>query len=101
MGRMAHRVLGSAALAAGLALIPLIGNATAIARHDRVELAPAWPAFRAALADGAAPSAERRTGEPAVELFMLALAGSLVVAFGSATSGERRRIRVPARVRRR
>ena len=98
MGRMARRVLGIAAIAAS-ALTPLVGVAAPDPRDGGS--APPRPELRAPSAEETRPSAERARERSAVELIVLTLTCALAVALYSATSGERRRMRVPARVRRR
>jgi hypothetical protein len=102
MRRTAQRILGAGAIALVLALMPLAGDAAGV-EGDGLTV-PALPRTGSppASAEPAGASAEDRPSlGGAVELIVLAVACSVAVALYSGTAGERRRTRVPARVRRR
>ena len=103
MGRTARRVLGTGSIVVLLALTAAWGAETPVAVGG-IKTASPQPASPPASVE---PAADRRANHDRwswrgfVELMVLAVTCSAVVAFYSATAGERGGTRVPARVRRR
>jgi hypothetical protein len=102
MGRTARLVLGTGAIAALFALTPVVADAVPAAPGVTLSQTPAPAASRLDSAEATAPRAddERGSWRGFVELLILAVTCSVVVAFYT-TTGERGGTRVPARVRRR
>jgi hypothetical protein len=104
MGRTERQVLVAGSIAFLLALTALAAGAAPAAAGAVQAPSAVLPASPSASAEPttAAQLADRGHGmRPAIELIVLALTCSIVVAFFSATAGERGGTRVPARVRRR
>jgi hypothetical protein len=104
MGRTARRVLGTGSIAVLLALTVAAGGAAPAAADVITRPSPARPVSpQASVEAPARPAADegRWSWRAFVELLVLAVACSAVVAFYSTTAGERGGTRVPARVRRR
>jgi hypothetical protein len=104
MGRTARRVLGTGSIVLLLALTAATAGA-APAAADAIKQPPSPP--HASLPGSVEPTALRPADARGwswrgfVELIVLAITCSAVVAFYSVTAGERGGTRVPARVRRR
>ncbi len=103
MGRTARTVLVSGSIVFLLGLTAAVGGAAPVAADGVTAPSSPLPASPPASAGRTA----LRVGEEglglrtAIELIVLALTCAVVVAFYSATAGERGGTRVPARVRRR
>ena len=103
MERTARRVLGAGSIAFLLALTAVAGVAAPVASDVITRPSPPLPASPPVSVERTAPRAgsEGWSVRGAIELIVLALTCSAVVAFYSSTAGERGGTRVPARVRRR
>ena len=102
MGRTARRVLGTGSIAVLLALTAVAGVAAPAAAGGISKPLPPPTASPQGSVERTAPQpADGWSWRGFVELILLAVACSAVVAFYSTTAGERGGTRVPARVRRR
>jgi hypothetical protein len=100
----ARQVLVAGSIASLLALTALAAGAAPAAADAATPRSAVLPASPSPSAErmAAAQLVDRGFGmQAAIELIVLAVACSIVVAFFSATAGERGGTRVPARVRRR